>query len=116
MPCVRLVIAADVAERFPDTRVRLVFASGLAGAADWLEESTEDVTVRFARAGDRFVPLGEPDTVEEPSLGEVVYAQGAEVLTRHWNHRDCDRTKLTAASTRAVVMLERVSAAAVGDD
>jgi DNA/RNA-binding domain of Phe-tRNA-synthetase-like protein len=207
MPSVRFVIGADVAERFPQTRIAMVVASTVDGTADWpevsaavrdleerlasrrwhvhdeagpevgswhaayrafgtnprrmrpsvdalsrrlartgrlprvhpmvdaynlvsvssgvpagafdldrLEQSTEDVTIRLARPGDRFTPLGEPDTVEQPGPGEVVYAQGSDVLTRHWNHRDCDRTKLTRATARAVFVLERVSAVAVGDD
>jgi DNA/RNA-binding domain of Phe-tRNA-synthetase-like protein len=81
-----------------------------AGAFD-LDAVEGDIVVRFARAGDSFTPLGEPDTVEQPHNGEVVYADAAGVLTRHWNHRDADRTKVTAASRRVLVMLEAVACA-----
>jgi DNA/RNA-binding domain of Phe-tRNA-synthetase-like protein len=81
-----------------------------AGAFD-LDAVEGDVVVRFARAGDEFVPLGEPDTVEQPHDGEVVYADARGVLTRHWNHRDADRTKVTPASRHVVVLLEAVAAA-----
>ncbi|OLE22248.1 MAG: hypothetical protein AUG49_19820 [Catenulispora sp. 13_1_20CM_3_70_7] len=73
------------------------------------------VEIRFARPGDRFTPLGEPDGTERPGTGEVVYAQGNQVLTRHWNHRDCDQAKVTTESTSVVFVIERVSAAAVPD-
>ena len=63
-------------------------------------------TGRFARSGDVFTPLGEPDTVEEPHQGEVVYADAVGVLTRHWNHRDADRTEVTADSRRVLAVLE----------
>ena len=58
----------------------------------------EEVLVRYAEPGDAFTPLGEPETVERPGAGEVVYADGGgRVLTRHWNHRDADATKVTPA-------------------
>jgi DNA/RNA-binding domain of Phe-tRNA-synthetase-like protein len=81
-----------------------------AGAFD-LDAVDGDIVVRFARPDDAFTPLGEPDTVEQPHDGEVVYADDGGVLTRHWNHRDSDRTKVTAASRHVVVMLEAVAAA-----
>jgi DNA/RNA-binding domain of Phe-tRNA-synthetase-like protein len=73
------------------------------------------IEIRFAAPGDGFTPLGDPDAVEQPNGGEVVYAQGSRVLTRHWNYRDCDQTKLTADSERVVFIIERVSAAVTTD-
>lgn len=81
-----------------------------AGAFD-LDRLPGDVLIRYAADGDEFTPLGEPDVVEKPNPGEVVYAAGSTVLTRHWNHRDSDLTKLTEATTDAVFILERVSTA-----
>lgn len=83
-----------------------------AGAFD-LDTLGELVTVRPARDGDVFVPMGEPEETEVPRAGEIVYAQDAHVLTRHWNHRDSDRTKVTSESRNVVFILERVSAEAV---
>jgi DNA/RNA-binding domain of Phe-tRNA-synthetase-like protein len=80
-----------------------------AGAFD-VDELGDLVEIRLARAEDRFTPLGEPDEVETPRAGEVVYAQGTEVLTRHWNHRDAHRTRVQQTTRTAVFMLERVSA------
>jgi DNA/RNA-binding domain of Phe-tRNA-synthetase-like protein len=80
-----------------------------AGAFD-LDRLGTHVEIRPATAEDRFTPLGEPDEVEVPGVGEVVYAQGTEVLTRHWNHRDAHTSRVQEATTSAVFMLERVSA------
>ncbi|MGK5530676.1 B3/B4 domain-containing protein [Streptomyces sp. URMC 129] len=78
-----------------------------AGAFD-LAAVRGDITLRFAAPGDTFTPLGEPDTAEEARPGEVVYADAGGVLTRHWNHRDSDRTKVTPGSRDIVFLLEAV--------
>jgi DNA/RNA-binding domain of Phe-tRNA-synthetase-like protein len=80
-----------------------------AGAFD-LDRLGAHVEIRSATPEDRFIPLGEPDEVEVPAVGEIVYAQGTEVLTRHWNHRDAHATRVQQSTTSAVFMLERVSA------
>jgi DNA/RNA-binding domain of Phe-tRNA-synthetase-like protein len=80
-----------------------------AGAFD-LDRLDTHVEIRPATADDRFTPLGEPDELETPAAGEIVYAQGTEVLTRHWNHRDAHRTRVREDTAAAVFMLERVSA------
>jgi DNA/RNA-binding domain of Phe-tRNA-synthetase-like protein len=84
-----------------------------AGAFD-LGSVEGDVLIRFARGGDVFSPLGEPDTVESPGRGEVVYADDRSVLTRYWNHRDADRTKVTASSCEVVFILETLNAERYG--
>jgi DNA/RNA-binding domain of Phe-tRNA-synthetase-like protein len=84
-----------------------------AGAFD-LSKLEERVDIRHAVEGDAFTPLGEPEVREHPKPGEVVYAQGHEVLTRHWNYRDADATKVTAETTSAVFMLDCVGAEAHG--
>jgi len=81
-----------------------------AGAFD-LDAVDGDIVVRFAEPGDAFTPLGEPDNVEEPHDGEVVYADATGVLTRHWNHRDADRSKVTPTSRRVLVVLEAIDTA-----
>jgi DNA/RNA-binding domain of Phe-tRNA-synthetase-like protein len=81
-----------------------------AGAFD-LDHVHGDITIRFARPGDAFIPLGEPDTVEQARDGEVVYADAGGVLTRHWNHRDAERTKVTRKSRRVLTVLEAIDAA-----
>lgn len=73
----------------------------------------DEIVVRRADGTETFTPLGEPDKIEHPNVGEVVYLNNGRVLTRHWNYRDCDQTKVDASSTDVLFILERVSAAAV---
>lgn len=69
---------------------------------------TEGFCLRYARPGDTHVPLGKPDERETPVEGEVVYGDGARVLTRHWNHRDADNTKVTPATRDVMLLLEGI--------
>ncbi|MFI1655795.1 B3/4 domain-containing protein [Streptomyces sp. NPDC020472] len=80
-----------------------------AGAFD-LDRVTGEVSIRPADGTETFTPLGEPDTVENPGPGEIVYADDTGVLTRHWNHRDAHRTRVTENSTHVAFVLETLSA------
>ncbi|MCP9985562.1 hypothetical protein LUX01_01440 [Streptomyces sudanensis] len=84
-----------------------------AGAFD-LDHVDGDVAIRHADGTEAFTPLGEPGTVEHPGPGEIVYADTAGVLTRHWNHRDAHRTRVTEDSVRVVFILETLHAARDG--
>ncbi|CAL9426872.1 hypothetical protein SUDANB6_01968 [Streptomyces sp. enrichment culture] len=85
-----------------------------AGAFD-LAHVTGDVDIRHADGTESFTPLGEPDTVENPRAGEIVYADATGVLTRHWNHRDAHRTRVTEDSTHVAFVLETLHAPRDGD-
>lgn len=76
-----------------------------------LDRLATRIDIRFATSQDRFTPLGEPELVETPNVGEVVYGQGTDVLTRHWNHRDAHHTRVQEMTRSAVFLLERVSPA-----
>ncbi|MFI5658735.1 B3/4 domain-containing protein [Streptomyces sp. NPDC051684] len=81
-----------------------------AGAFD-LDHVTGDVVdISYADGTEEFTPLGEPDTVEHPKPGEIIYADATGVLTRHWNHRDAHRTCVTEDSTRVAFLMETVAA------
>ncbi|MGW3954833.1 B3/B4 domain-containing protein [Streptomyces sp. NPDC004752] len=80
-----------------------------AGAFD-LDHVTGDVHIRHADGNETFTPLGEPDTVENPRSGEIIYADTTGVLTRHWNHRDAHRTRVTEDSTHVAFVLETLHA------
>ncbi|CAL9578907.1 hypothetical protein SUDANB176_04996 [Streptomyces sp. enrichment culture] len=80
-----------------------------AGAFD-LHHVSGDVDIRHADGTESFTPLGEPDTVENPKPGEIVYADAAGVLTRHWNHRDAHRTRVTEDSAHVAFVLETLHA------
>ncbi|GAA2094346.1 hypothetical protein GCM10009759_21750 [Kitasatospora saccharophila] len=73
------------------------------------------IEIRFADGTEEFTPLGEPDTVEQPKPGEVVYADAAGVLTRHWNHRDAHRTRVTERSTDVLFVLEAMDGAELAE-
>jgi DNA/RNA-binding domain of Phe-tRNA-synthetase-like protein len=85
-----------------------------AGAFD-LDHVTGDVDIRHADGTEAFTPLGEPDTVEHPKPGEIIYVDTTGVLTRHWNHRDAHRTRVTEDSTHVAFMLETLHADRDGD-
>lgn len=61
--------------------------------------------VRTSPGDEDFTPLGSDET-EHTDAGEVIYSDDDRVLTRRWNHRDCDQTKVTEASTDVVVVGE----------
>jgi DNA/RNA-binding domain of Phe-tRNA-synthetase-like protein len=84
-----------------------------AGAFD-LRAVAGDIVIRVADGSEAFTPLGEPDTTESPHPGEVIYTDTAGVLTRHWNHRDADRTKVTQDSRLILFLLETVDATTFG--
>jgi DNA/RNA-binding domain of Phe-tRNA-synthetase-like protein len=85
-----------------------------AGAFD-LDAAAGDIEVRYASGDEQFTPLGEPDVTETPRAGEVIYHDDASVLTRHWNHRDADRTKVTEDSVNIVFLLETTDEKNFGD-
>lgn len=85
-----------------------------AGAFD-LDHVTGDVDIRCADGSEEFTPLGEPDTVEHPRPGEIIYADTTGVLTRHWNHRDAHRTRVTQDSVHVAFVLETLHATRDGD-
>ncbi|MCT9111177.1 B3/4 domain-containing protein [Streptomyces mirabilis] len=85
-----------------------------AGAFD-LDHVTGDVDIRHADGTESFTPLGEPDTIEHPKPGEIIYTDTTGVLTRHWNHRDAHRTRVTEDSTHVAFVLETLHADRDGD-
>ena len=44
----------------------------------------------------------------------MIYVDAEGVLTRHWNHRDAERTKVTGNSEDIVFLLETIDAPAFG--
>lgn len=64
---------------------------------------------------------GQP-ALEHPEPGEVVWTDDAGVTCRRWNWRQCSRTQLSPASTRALFIIDALgsgafaTATAAGDD
>ncbi len=69
-----------------------------------LDAVAEPITLRHAAAGEPFVAIG--GEASTTGAGEVIYADARRVLTRQWNHRDCDAAKITEASTRIALFVE----------
>lgn len=60
-----------------------------------LSLSEEDIVIRYAKAGDTFLPFG-AETEESPELGEIVYAVGSQIRTRRWTWRQSEHGKIDA--------------------
>lgn len=69
-----------------------------------------NVRLAFADGNERFVRLGGVED-EPPLPGEVVYKDDAGVLCRMWNWREGDRTKLTAETKNAVIVIDALAPA-----
>jgi lysyl-tRNA synthetase class 2 len=63
------------------------------------------IRLRLSEGGEAFTPLGARET-EETYVGEPVYADDARVLTRRWNFRDCDWTKITPETVNLVMFVD----------
>jgi DNA/RNA-binding domain of Phe-tRNA-synthetase-like protein len=71
-----------------------------------LDRIQGDITLRYSPGNEPFVPLGGGGTQEETNTGEVVYADSKTILTRKWNYRDADATKITIASKNIALFSE----------
>ena len=69
---------------------------------DDLDLVSGDLYLRLARGDEPFRPLG-ADEDEPPEPGEVVYADDAKVLCRRWTWRQGEESKISSATTRAVL-------------
>jgi DNA/RNA-binding domain of Phe-tRNA-synthetase-like protein len=68
---------------------------------------TGDVSLVVSAGGEVFEPLGGGS--EATDAGEIVYRDGTRVLTRRWNYRDADSTKITESTAHFVLMVESPS-------
>ena len=68
---------------------------------------TGDLRLSVSAGDEPFQPLGSSDpSAEKTKKGEVVYLDDARVLTRAWNHRDCEPTKIADTSTEFAIFVE----------
>lgn len=70
-----------------------------------LDAIAGDLRLTLAQGGESFLPLGALED-QPPAPGEVVYADDAGIVCRAWNWREAERTKLTPATTRAILVIE----------
>lgn len=64
-----------------------------------------DISLCFAEGDETFVPMegGESERVDK---GEVVYKDESEILTRRWVWRQCNKDKVTAATTSIFIPID----------
>jgi DNA/RNA-binding domain of Phe-tRNA-synthetase-like protein len=72
---------------------------------DDLHRAGETLALRPAEGSERFTPLNDPDKIEHPDPGEIIYvvAETREVMCRRWNWRNGFQTRITE-ETEAMVM------------
>jgi len=72
---------------------------------DDAERAGETLELRPARGDESFSPLSDPDKIESPDPGEIIYvvAETGEVMCRRWNWRNGFKTRITE-ETRVLVM------------
>ncbi len=70
-----------------------------------LQAIVGDVALTRAGGGEPFRTIG-AEADDPPPTGEVIYADEAGAICRCFNWREADRTKLTAATTDALLVIE----------
>ncbi len=78
-----------------------------------LDKVDGDIYLRFSPGDEAFIPLG-PGDLELTYPGEVVYADDSRILTRRWNYRDADSTKITEETRNLVMFLDATPEIPVG--
>lgn len=74
-------------------------------AAYDLATVTQDIVITFADGSEVFEDLA-AEGVQHPEPGEVIYKNGGRCLSRRWNWRECDPTKVTEASRHVLFTIE----------
>lgn len=72
---------------------------------DWL---CGDLNLTFTQGGEPFRPIGSIE-IEKAKEGEVAYIDNGGITCRYWNHRECERSKFTAKTVNAVLLIEDLS-------
>jgi DNA/RNA-binding domain of Phe-tRNA-synthetase-like protein len=70
--------------------------------------------LRAAKGDEPFVPLG-AEAEEPPEAGEIVYADDAKVLCRRWSWRGGERSKISPATTNAVLNVHGLAPASLDE-
>jgi DNA/RNA-binding domain of Phe-tRNA-synthetase-like protein len=79
-----------------------------AGGEDW-DTLTSDLTLIRSDGTEPFASMtSDGEKIDHPRAGEVVWADNSGVTVRRWNWRQCYRTRVTAETTRAYFVLDRL--------
>lgn len=74
-----------------------------------------NIFLRYSEGNEEFHPLGS-EHIEYTNSGEVVYSDNMNILTRRWNFRDSDYTKITTESKNVILLIEAASEAIKTED
>jgi DNA/RNA-binding domain of Phe-tRNA-synthetase-like protein len=66
------------------------------------------IFLRYSVGNEEFVPIGGRE-IEFTTRGEIVYADDSKILTRRWNYRDSDLTKITLDTQNVILLIEAPS-------
>jgi DNA/RNA-binding domain of Phe-tRNA-synthetase-like protein len=69
-----------------------------------LEQITDAINLEIATQPQVFEPLGGGQEMTNPK--EIIYRDGARVLTRCWNYRDCHTTRITDRTNSFLLFIE----------
>lgn len=70
-----------------------------------LDKVVVDITLRFSDGNEEFWGIGS-DNVEHTDSGEVVYSDRSRILTRRWNYKDCDYSKIRKETETLALFVE----------
>lgn len=78
---------------------------------DDLAKLRGDLYLGPAKGDERYVPLGQPDVVETPPPGEIIYMDSAakDVFCRAWCWKNGDSSKLTEETDTAAINIDGMS-------
>ncbi|NKB77942.1 MAG: hypothetical protein GKR96_13140 [Gammaproteobacteria bacterium] len=75
---------------------------------DDLDTIPDTVELKRATGDEVFVPLGQPDTVEHPEPGEVIYwhSDTGQVMCRRWNWRNSHVSRISESTTSMLMNID----------
>ncbi len=62
--------------------------------------------LKLSDGSEKFTPFNDPDAIENPNIGEVIYADDAKVMCRKWNWRQGDQTKITLDTKNIIINVD----------
>lgn len=72
---------------------------------DWL---CGDLHLTYTKGGEPFRAINSIE-IEESNEGEIAYMDDGGITSKYWNHRECERTKITTKSQNVTIFIEDLS-------
>jgi len=70
-----------------------------------LDKINGDIQLRFSLGNESFMGIGSQES-ENTAPGEVIYSDSSRILTRRWNYRDCDFSKIDNSTKSLALFVE----------